>query len=185
MWWSRTVVWGLGLVGVAVYSVFAGGKGHVVEVGLSIASVAYGDLVGVFLLGTLTRYATQAGAIVGMICGFALNLMLWLNAAPITIGPITIPHVAFTWYVLIGSIVTFVIGSVASLVLPGDRARERQMKTAARVAGVVVAFVLPFLLVSRGEAQRHASSVHAQAAPGERYDFGAVTTLVNQAIAAK
>jgi SSS family transporter len=125
---ASTVVWALVLFAVAVYSVFAGGKGHVVEVGLSIASVAYGALLGVFLLGTLTRYATQAGAIVGMICGFALNLLLWLDPAPITIGPITIPHIAFTWYVLIGSIVTFVIGSVASLVLPGDRARERQMK---------------------------------------------------------
>ncbi len=33
----------------------AGGKGHVVEIGLSIASVAYGCLLGVFLLGTLTK----------------------------------------------------------------------------------------------------------------------------------
>jgi hypothetical protein len=33
------------LFAVAVYSVFAGGKGHVVEVGLSIASVAYGALL--------------------------------------------------------------------------------------------------------------------------------------------
>src|SRR5260370_37659090 len=101
MWWSRTVVWGLGLVGVAVYSVFAGGKGHVVEVGLSIASVAYGALLGVFLLGTLTRYATQAGAIVGMIFGFALNLLLWLDPNPLLLCPITIPHIALTLYVLV------------------------------------------------------------------------------------
>src|SRR6201986_3558380 len=86
---SSTVVWALVLFAVAVYSVFAGGKGHVVEVGLSIASVAYGALLGVFLLGTLTRYATQAGAIVGMICGFGLNLLLWLDPSPIVVGPIT------------------------------------------------------------------------------------------------
>src|ERR1700722_3109073 len=119
---ASTVVWALVLFAVAVYSVFAGGKGHVVEVGLSIASVAYGALLGVFLLGTLTRYATQGGAIVGMICGFALNLLLWLDPNPITLGPVTIPHVAFTWYVLIGSIVTFAIGSAASLLLPGNGA---------------------------------------------------------------
>src|SRR5580698_8899427 len=117
---SSTVIWALVLFAVAVYSVFAGGKGHVVEVGLSIASVAYGALLGVFLLGTLTRYATQGGAIVGMICGFALNLLLWLDPNPITLGPITIPHIAFTWYVLIGSIVTFLLGSVASFLLPSD-----------------------------------------------------------------
>ena len=27
--------------------------------------------------GTLTRYATQWGAAIGMVCGFALNLSLW------------------------------------------------------------------------------------------------------------
>jgi SSS family transporter len=182
---ASTVVWALVLFAVAVYSVFAGGKGHVVEVGLSIASVAYGALLGVFLLGTLTRYATQAGAIVGMICGFALNLLLWLDPNPITLGPITIPHIAFTWYVLIGSIVTFVIGMVASLLLPGNRTMKRQAKTAARVAGILIALAVPFLLVSRGEAEGPASSLHTQEERGEQYDFSSVTTLVNQAIAAK
>src|ERR1700727_723820 len=129
---SSTVIWALVLFGVAVYSVFAGGKGHVVEVGLSIASVAYGALLGVFLLGTLTRYATQAGAIVGMIFGFALNLLLWLHVSPITLGPITIPHIAFTWYVLIGSIVTFAVGTMASLLLPGGGVRRGRDKTIAR-----------------------------------------------------
>ncbi len=134
---ASTVVWALVLFAVAVYSVFAGGKGHVVEIGLSIASVAYGALLGVFLLGTLTRYATQWGAIVGMICGFALNLLLWLDPAPIVLGPITIPHVAFTWYVLIGSIVTFAVGTVASFVLP--RTRDRKGKVTAQVVGVLIA----------------------------------------------
>ena len=51
---SSTVLWALVLFAIAVYSVGVGGKGHVVEIGLSIASVAYGCLLGVFLLGTLT-----------------------------------------------------------------------------------------------------------------------------------
>ena len=114
---SSTVVWAFVLFAIAVYSVHAGGKGHVVEIGLSIASVAYGALLGVFLLGTLTRYATQTGAIVGMIVGFALNMLLWLQPQlPIALGPITIPHVAWTWYVLIGAVVTFAIGSLASFI---------------------------------------------------------------------
>src|SRR5207253_888446 len=53
---ASTVMWALVLFAVAVYSVHAGGKGNVVEIGLSIASVAYGCLLGVFLLGTLTKY---------------------------------------------------------------------------------------------------------------------------------
>ena len=182
---ASTVVWALVLFAVAVYSVFAGGKGHVVEVGLSIASVAYGALLGVFLLGTLTRYATQAGAIVGMICGFALNLLLWLDPSPIAVGPITIPHIAFTWYVLIGSIVTFAVGSLASLLLPGGQVRHAQRRTAARVACIGLALIVPLLFASRGEAQRPAASIRARAVLDERYDFSSVTALVNEAIAAK
>jgi SSS family transporter len=182
---SSTVVWALVLFAVAVYSVFAGGKGHVVEVGLSIASVAYGALLGVFLLGTLTRYATQGGAIVGMICGFALNLLLWLDPNPITLGPLTIPHVAFTWYVLIGSIVTFAIGSAASLLLPGDPTRRGRDKVAARVACIGLALIVPFLLASRGYAEESGLSQQAQTVATEQYDFSAVTTLVDQAITAK
>ena len=74
---ASTVMWALVLFAVAVYAVHAGGKGNVVEIGLSIACVAYGCLLGVFLLGTLTKYATQAGAIVGMVTGFAVNVALW------------------------------------------------------------------------------------------------------------
>src|SRR5215469_7744762 len=115
------VQFALFLFAIAVYSIKAGGKGHVVEIGLSIASVAYGALLGVFLLGTLTRYATQTGAIIGMIVGFTLNMFLWLQPAAIhlanmpLIGDVTLPRVAFTWYVLIGAAVTFAIGSLASL----------------------------------------------------------------------
>jgi Na+/proline symporter len=136
---ASTVMWALVLFAVAVYSVHAGGKGNVVEIGLSIASVAYGCLLGVFLLGTLTRYATQTGAIIGMITGFALNLALWqfpgkvilrggalipnighpdgtFEIPPKTIPAIAIPNIAWTWYVLIGAIATFAVGSLASLV---------------------------------------------------------------------
>src|SRR5215472_1909627 len=113
---SSTVLWALVLFAIAVYSIQAGGKGHVVEIGLSIASVAYGALLGVFLLGTLTRYATQTGAIVGMIVGFSLNMFLWLKTTPTHVAGITIPPIAFTWYVLIGAIVTFAVGSLASLI---------------------------------------------------------------------
>ncbi|XWK75750.1 sodium/solute symporter [Tunturiibacter lichenicola] len=181
---SSTVVWAVVLFGVAVYSVFAGGRGHVVEVGLSIASVAYGALLGVFLLGTLTRYATQAGAIVGMICGFALNLLLWLHVTPIALGPLTVPHIAFTWYVLIGSVVTFVVGSLASVVLPGGRSARERSRAAARVAGIVLALAVPVLLALRCDAQS-ASAGRGSDSAREHYDFSGVSAVLDQAIAAK
>ena len=179
---ASTVVWALVLFAVAVYSVFAGGKGHVVEVGLSIASVAYGALLGVFLLGTLTQYATQAGAIVGMICGFALNLLLWLHPEPMVLGPVTIPHVAFTWYVLIGSLVTFAVGIATSFVLPGGRVKEGRVGVASRATGVVVLVALPLMLSSQAVAQK---PVAAAGSFAEQHDFSPVSEVVTQAIAAK
>ena len=184
---ASTVVWAVVLFAVAVYSVFAGGKGHVVEVGLSIASVAYGALLGVFLLGTLTRYATQAGAIVGMVCGFGLNMVLWLQSLKLLPNPLAgvhFPAVAFTWYVLIGAIVTFAIGSMVSLIAPRQGV-ETSERTAARVAAILLALAVPVLSASRAWASEPDTLQHGSTHLAERYDFSAVSAAVNQAIAAK
>jgi Na+/proline symporter len=77
--------------------------GSVLEAGLSIASVLYGALLGVFLLGVLTKRPGEWAAIVGMSCGFIATLLLRTQ-------------VAFTWYVLIGSCVTFVTGYLAGFI---------------------------------------------------------------------
>lgn len=98
-----TVVWALILFALAVIALHR--VGRVVEVGLQIASVAYGAMLGVFLLGVLTKRAHQNGAIVGMICGFAVELYLWLGT-----------RVAWTWWVAIGATLTFVVGYVASII---------------------------------------------------------------------
>jgi len=96
-----TVAWALVLFALAVLALHR--VGRVVEVGLQIASIAYGALLGVFLLGVLTKRANQPGAIVGMICGFAMELYLWGWS-----------QVAFTWWVAIGTCVTFAVGYAAS-----------------------------------------------------------------------
>jgi SSS family transporter len=97
-----TFFWALVLFGLAVLSLHK--VGRVVEVGLQIASVAYGALLGVFLLGVLTRRANQNGAMLGMVCGFVTELYIWQGTA-----------IAWTWYVAIGTIVTFATGYLASL----------------------------------------------------------------------
>ena len=84
-----------------------------VEIGLTIISVAYGALLGVFLLGILTRRATENGAIVGMACGLALNLYLWLGADQFARWAGF--RIAYTWLVAIGTIVTFAVGYGVSL----------------------------------------------------------------------
>jgi SSS family solute:Na+ symporter len=102
---AATIAWAMVLFALAIAS---RGGGHVVEVGLSIASVAYGALLGVFLLGTLTRRTNEQGAMVGVVCGFAFNVYLWLG----TVGGRKVPY---TWVVMLGSVVTFTIGYAASL----------------------------------------------------------------------
>jgi Na+/proline symporter len=106
---TATVVWGLILFVLALVSRRGG---HVVEIGLSIASVAYGALLGVFLLGLLTRRANEPGAMVGMIAGFATELYIWIFTS-----------VPWTWYVTIGTTVTFATGYVASAIL-AERPKE-------------------------------------------------------------
>src|SRR5690349_1799797 len=70
-----TIIWAVVLFGLAILSLHK--VSRVIEVGLSIASVAYGALLGVFLLGVLTRRANERGAIVGMVVGFAGSLFIW------------------------------------------------------------------------------------------------------------
>ena len=73
-----TIAWGLALFGLAILS---RRSGKVVELGLSIASVAYGALLGVFLLGVLTRRANERGSMIGMAIGFCANVYIWQGAA--------------------------------------------------------------------------------------------------------
>jgi SSS family transporter len=104
-----TFVWALVLFSLAVLSLHK--VGRVIEVGLQIASVAYGALLGVFLLGVLTRRANQNGAMIGMLCGFVAELYISTRT-----------HVPWTWYVAIGTVVTFAVGYSASLLLPREKA---------------------------------------------------------------
>ena len=56
-----------------------------------------------FLLGTLDRRANATGALTGMFCGLAATVAVWKWTS-----------VAFTWYVLLGSAVTFLLGAAVS-----------------------------------------------------------------------
>jgi SSS family solute:Na+ symporter len=97
-----TFVWALLLFAIAVLSLHK--VGRVIEVGLQLASIAYGALLGVFLLGVLTKRANQRGAAVGMLFGFSIEIYLWQWT-----------RVPWTWWVMIGTMVTFASGYVVSL----------------------------------------------------------------------
>jgi len=107
IWLARsryaTVIWGIVLMGVAL---LARQWGNVLQAGLSIASIVYGSLLGVFLLGLFTRRVGEIAAMCGMSVG--LVLLLYVRFAT---------PIAFTWYVMIGASATFVTAVLVSLVI--------------------------------------------------------------------
>jgi SSS family transporter len=80
--------------------------GPLLETGLTVAALPLGSLLGLFLLGTIDRRANAAGALAGMIAGLGTILCV-----------LRFTSVAFTWYVMIGSLTTLLIGALVSRLL--------------------------------------------------------------------
>jgi solute:Na+ symporter, SSS family len=93
-----TIFWGvlLGLFGMIHW-------GPVLVAGLTIASITYGSLLGTFLLVIWNRRATARGAIAGMVAGLVGMALIYFYSP-----------LAWTWYVLAGTIITFGVGSLVS-----------------------------------------------------------------------
>ena len=89
--------------------------GPLLETGLTVASLPFGSLLGLFLLGTLDRGANARGALAGMFAGLAAILVVY-----------RFTHVAFTWYVMIGALVTFFVGAIVSRIGEEGSARGNE-----------------------------------------------------------
>ena len=96
------MVWGR-----AAIAIGARNSKSVLEAGLKIGSIPLGALLGVFLLGVLTKKPRESSAIAGVLAGLAT--IIWVVART---------PVGFTWYVLIGTSVTFGVGWLFSLFEP-------------------------------------------------------------------
>lgn len=108
-----TAVWGVVQITVAIAAIKLSSR--VVDEVLGIASFTNGVILGVFFLGTFTKRVGQTAAFAGIIAGAAL--MLWVKVET---------GVSWQWYVLIGSVTTFVIGLLASFVAPAKLAAEAE-----------------------------------------------------------
>jgi SSS family transporter len=111
-----TVGWGAVLMGIAMVAAHL--SKSVLEAGLKIASIPSGMLLGVFLLGILTKKPREGAAIAGVVAGLAV--ILYVNFRT---------PIAWTWYVLIGTAVTFGVALAASWFekpLPPEEALVRQ-----------------------------------------------------------
>ena len=111
-----TAVWGVALIGIAIV---ARGWGSVFTAGLTVASIVYGPMLGAFLLGVLTVRANAAGAIAGIAVSAAVMLVVWWTTP-----------LAWTWYVLVGSAICFVVGYLVS----GARPQPQPLESALRRA---------------------------------------------------
>ena len=105
-----TLVWGVVLVGGAMLFRFVGQGTPVVIVALEIASFTYGGLLGGFLLGMLSKRATERDAILGIGTAVAVMTVLW----SIQQFGIVDRFLNGLWYSLIGSVVTVGVGMLAA-----------------------------------------------------------------------
>ena len=89
--WSRffTLLWGVVLIGGAM--LFTDSRNAVVELGLRIASITYGGLLGIFFLGLGWRGVDRTDAFVGFVTGLTAMLLV-----------VSTTSVDFTWHTLIG-----------------------------------------------------------------------------------
>ena len=97
-----TLVWGVVQIGVAL--AVRNQPGSALNKALSIASLINGPILGVFLVGTFLRRVSQPPALIGMIVSSAVMLYVFFVRT----------EVAWTWYVFIGSLITFVVSWLAS-----------------------------------------------------------------------
>jgi SSS family solute:Na+ symporter len=100
-----TTFWGLVA---CVVAMFAANQGSLIEVVNRYGSFFYGSLLGVFILGILTKRATARGAFWGLIAGMLVVLTVALQ----------LPWIAFLWHNLIGAAVVVVVGMGISYTQP-------------------------------------------------------------------
>ena len=96
-----TAAWGVVLILIAM---MARGWGSVFTVGLTIASIVQGPMLGAFLMGVLTRSATQTGVMAGI--GVSLVAMVAVKL---------FTPLAWTWYVIVGTGIGVSVGMAVSL----------------------------------------------------------------------
>jgi SSS family transporter len=96
-----TLAWGLVQIGVALF--FMRRNRSALDQALSIAGLINGPVLGIFLVGTFLRRVSEPPALVGMLV--SICVMLYVRF---------MTPLAWTWYVLLGSIITFVVAYAVS-----------------------------------------------------------------------
>jgi len=116
--WARiwTTIWGV-LSTVLAVAVFVTGRENITRTCVSIGGLFAGPLLGIFLLGMLVKRANTVGVTVAAVVSFAITV--WANFWWTRPGPDGQDlHISFVWPVVIGTVLTCVIGICVSLFFP-------------------------------------------------------------------
>lgn len=108
---AMTVLWGCVLTAVAFGARRL--EDNVVNNALAIASFVSGILLGLFLLGILTRRVGQSAALAGVLAGLVA----------VSFAKFQTP-LAWPWFALVGSLTVYCVGLVASVFLPQQPAES-------------------------------------------------------------
>jgi SSS family solute:Na+ symporter len=113
-----TLIWGVVQIGVALVARNMGGSA--LSQALSIASLINGPVLGVFLVGTFLRRVSQPPALIGMIASILAMLYVFFATS-----------IAWTWYVLLGSLITLIVAWLASFAFsPAPASRRDELAPA-------------------------------------------------------
>lgn len=106
---GMTSLWGVAQIGVALLAA-AALKQSVVFAVLSIAGFTTGIILGLFLLGRMSRPVSSAAALCGLLVGFLTVLAAWLPSIGVKQHwPETLPVLAWPWYAPLGAGTTVVV----------------------------------------------------------------------------
>lgn len=107
-----TLLWGVIQIGVALVAMRQ--NRSALDQALSVASLINGPVLGVFLVGTFLRRVSEPPALIGMLTSIVVMtyVRFWTP-------------IAWTWYVLIGSMVTFLVAWIAGFAFAPAPAERR------------------------------------------------------------
>jgi SSS family transporter len=109
---GKRLVLVFGLVQIAVALAMMRSKQSALDSALTVAGLANGPVLGMFLVGSIGRRTTQSAALAGFVCGAAavLSVFLFLRT-----------QVAWPWYTLIGALVVLAVSLTIAVMLPAPK----------------------------------------------------------------
>ncbi|MDT4952019.1 MAG: solute:Na+ symporter, family [Acidobacteriota bacterium] len=110
-----TLIWGVVQIGVALLMRHQGRSA--LDMALSVAALVNGPVLGVFLVGTFLRRVSEPPALIGMGASIAVMIYVYFGT-----------KIAWTWYGVIGSGITFLVAWAASFAFaPAPKERRDEL----------------------------------------------------------